>query len=1080
MFASASRLREEGGREARSKCFIQKTRVNVIVIVIGGSSLLFYFSFFAQRVFSAHKSAHKTKERKSTSICVSLKFKCSPQPLSITYQPSTTITHYYYQATMSKLYILYGSATGNAEHIAKDLATKVVPTDADVTVVCAHLDTFRKYQEDWKTAPSSSQHKCHGMILVCSTTGNGDAPENASRFVRFIKRKTTPTTTFENITFAVLALGDTNYDQFCASGKLLDKKLHDLGGVRAMKVTCADEATGLEDVVEPWRKTVLATMQQAMAGSASVANATVPEVAAPVAATVAATVAAVKEETKESTPGTPASTPASTPAAAAAPSTAPSTPPSPLYVMYASATGNAEQIAKDIASSYKGTYFPSVVCCELDQYKKKEAPKHWDVPGSRNGILIVASTTGNGDIPENGNRFLRYIKRKTTPTTAFVNCTYAILGLGDTNYDQFCGAAKMVDKKLHHLGGTQLCRVACADEATGLEDAVEEWKDRILQELEDACRGSSTSKVTIQMDGATVVEEKKEDEESKVETTPAAPTSVMPTISQSPGVVTLRSVLALTKVDTLPEVAHSELPSLGGSRSSCQLISKDMQQEAEQLNLAELERMTVSSSSTLVYTHDKPFQSSIVAARYLTKTSQEAAKEAATLLQQDESKVMEAMQLYETHFPIEGENADRNGKRVIEMTLSLPDDFTLDYQPGDSLGLAVPNAPSAVAFVLDMLHKYHKVMPTQQISVDDRTPITVEELFRYNVDLSSPILKNKRLVHSLSQFATDPQEVSALRLLAAKSHSTIFEQVVADQRLTVIDLLRDFPSAQSVPLEGLIGMLPSAIPPRYYSVSSSPLENSLALTIAFSVVDYLTPALPNGTSRRRVGGVATRYLEVLASHLLSGGSTSTKATLPVFPKPSSDFHLPASLTTPLILIGPGTGIAPFLGFLQHRQAQLAAKKTAAKQVVEGTWRGDYEVEEDELPTDSKVSSKSSPDQQCGTMEVFFGCRHAAHDYLYQAELQSFVDSSLVTKLHTGFSRDGNKQYVQDLMDKSMVKAILDKQASVYVCGDGNAMAKDVQAKIVSLLTVRLGDEDTATKYLETMKSRHRFVMDIWS
>jgi len=1001
---------------------------------------------------------------------------------------------------MSSLYVLYGSATGNAEHIAKDLASKPVPSGFD-KIVCEPLDKFKKFHDTWVQPPASTNAH-HGIIIVASTTGNGDAPENASRFVRFIKRKGTPTDLFQHCAFSVLGLGDTNYDQFCETGKLLDRKMRELGGHRAMNLACADEATGLEDVVEPWTKNVFAQISKACLGENGNGMDDEPLAFSPV--TVNTTQKDSHIEELHSTSPETMSLATSSGCAGTATQLPPSISSSPLFILYASATGNAEHIAKEIASTYEAiqknpdadTYFPSVICCEADQFKKKCASQWEKAPptGCKHGILLVASTTGNADVPENASRFSRFIKNKSTPKTYFSHCSYAVLGLGDTNYDVFCATGKAFDKKLHELGGTRVKDVACADEATGLEDVVEPWKSSILWEITKACRGGEDSVQTVPI-SAHVTSPYIEQLEL----------NIAPTLKECRGVFTVRNILLLSESTPLPSVDHSVLPSLGTSFSSCHLILDEeirRRSRGNSVSLADMDRMTISSNtSSVVFTHSKPFETTILGARYLTKTSTSAATTAWKTLQTgnlNDDYFIQAMAVYDNEFPLHGVDPDtclRNGKRVIELKLSLPDDFTLEYQPGDSLGITVPNRPDAVKFVLNILKRNHGIESTQKISIDSCHPITVGEAVRRNVDLCSP-LKSKRIIHSLSQYATDPAEVCTLRLLASKTvrGEEAFQSYIEDQRITIVDLLQHFPSSQSITLEGLIGMLPG-IPPRYYSVSSSPLDRKLgtgSLTVAFSVVDYLTPSLVIGDQEmgaRRIAGIATRYLEMLCSPYLCGAQdASCPQTLPIFPKPSTDFHLPSTLSTPLILIGPGTGIAPFIGFLSHRAAQIGASRDAAKEVVEGTWRGGYELEVDDVPVsdrDARGLNIGRDYQTRGSIDVFFGCRHHDHDWLFADEMKAWDKEGLISNLHTAFSRGENKTYVQDLMQNdefcrtNLVHQVLENNASIYLCGDGNKMAKDVQGGILEILSTKLGIEK-GQKYFEAMKQSGRFVMDIWS
>jgi sulfite reductase alpha subunit-like flavoprotein len=455
---------------------------------------------------------------------------------------------------------------------------------------------------------------------------------------------------------------------------------------------------------------------------------------------------------------------------------------------------------------------------------------------------------------------------------------------------------------------------------------------------------------------------------------------------------------------------------------------------------------------------------------------------------------------------------------VIELTLSLPDDFTLEYKPGDSIGILVSNTPKAVNFVLDFLHKNHGIKPSQKISVDSGNPVTVEEVINDYIDLCSPI-KNKRILSSLSQYATDKNEEKILRLLASKLPlgERLFQSFIHEQRTSVVDILECFPSCQNITLEGLLAVIPG-IAPRYYSISSSPLArkkgDDLSFNIAFSVVDYIVPSLftdndnNNSNDRRRVGGLATQYLEAICSPFLCRRATLGSSfsysipTVKIFPKPTAEFHLPPSLDTPLILVGPGTGVAPFMGFLHHRQAQIMSGDIteAAKTVSEGTWRGGYDIEEEDLSiskSDAKglvIGADYRNLQEVGEVYLYFGCRYSDHDWLYKDEMTTFEKEKTVNNLQVAFSRengDGDKIYVQDKIKgdaKQLTQMIVRKNAMIYICGDGNHMAKAVQSAFVSILAKEnFSSEGTrehalaqANIYLEQMKVNKRFVMDIWS
>ena len=153
-----------------------------------------------------------------------------------------------------------------------------------------------------------------------------------------------------------------------------------------------------------------------------------------------------------------------------------------VLVMFATQTGNSRQIAKEVRDTAI-TKGHSARLMDMINFQTVNFAEE-DV------VVVVASSTGNGDCPDNGDKFFRYCKRKTTPQV-LSSCQFAVCALGDSNYDAFCSVGKEFDRHFERLGGTRLLQRVDVDEVDGIETHVDPWMDRLWDALNNLCNGDA-------------------------------------------------------------------------------------------------------------------------------------------------------------------------------------------------------------------------------------------------------------------------------------------------------------------------------------------------------------------------------------------------------------------------------------------------------------------------------------------------------------------------------------------------------------------------------------------------------------
>ncbi|ANW03557.1 bifunctional cytochrome P450/NADPH--P450 reductase [Bradyrhizobium icense] len=379
--------------------------------------------------------------------------------------------------------------------------------------------------------------------------------------------------------------------------------------------------------------------------------------------------------------------------------------------------------------------------------------------------------------------------------------------------------------------------------------------------------------------------------------------------------------------------------------------------------------------------------------------------------------------------------ASRSDRSTRHIEVELPPGIA--YRVGDHLSVVPRNDPALVDSVArrfgflpaDQIRLHVAEGRRAQLPVGDA--VSVGRLLTEFVELQQ--IATRKQIQIMSEHTRCP--VTKPKLLAYVgddgASTELYRSDVLAKRKSVFDLLEEHPACE-LPFHAYLEML-SLLAPRYYSISSSPSSDPARCSVTVGVVEA-----PASSGRGVYKGVCSNYL---------AGRRVGDTVHATIRETKAGFRLPDDAAQPVIMIGPGTGLAPFRGFLQeraHRKAQGA---------------------------------------KLGPAMLFFGCRHPEQDFLYADELKAFANDGIAA-LHTAFSRaEGPKTYVQHQVtaQKDRVWSLIEQGAIVYVCGDGGKMEPDVKAALVAIYREKSGaDAEAGLHWIDDLGTKNRYVLDVWA